>query len=236
MSSSISCCDKQTDLQRPFVVNAHLTPATITHLYDRIAPFYDLWAGLTETRARRRALQLADIHDGQHLLEVAVGTGLAFAELVRRNPNGVNLGIDLSPGMLARARRRLARQNRGNHTLRLGDARRLEVGDARFDSVLNSYMFDLIPFEKMGPILAEFKRVLKPGGKLVLVNMTTGERCGSGIFAWLYRISPKLMGGCRGVRMAALLDRHGFQVVTREYHQQLGFPSEVILARKTLRA
>jgi len=44
---------------------------------------YDIWGKLAETRARNRAIELADIEDGQHILEVAVGTGLGFYEIVR---------------------------------------------------------------------------------------------------------------------------------------------------------
>ena len=54
---------------------------------------------MTESRARNRAIELAEINDGQTILEVAVGTGLAFYEIVKRNPNGTNTGVDLSLGM-----------------------------------------------------------------------------------------------------------------------------------------
>jgi ubiquinone/menaquinone biosynthesis C-methylase UbiE len=85
----------------------------------------------------------------------------------------------------------------------------------------------------MGRILVEFRRVLKKGGKLILVNMTEGERWGSRIYDWLYDRSPRLMGGCRGVKLSAKLQEHGFVVEVREYYQQLLFPSEVIRAYKT---
>ena len=78
----------------------------------------------------------------------------------------------------------------------------------------------------------EFKRVLKKSGKLVLVNMTLGEKFGSGIYDRIYRVSPRLMGGCRGIRLSEKLKEHGFNVKQREYHQQCLFPSEVILAYK----
>ena len=75
------------------------------------------------------------------------------------------------------------------------------------------------------------KRVLKKGGKLILVNMTEGESFGSGIYRLIYRLAPKAFGGCRGVELSAKLAQRGFEVASREYYQQLGFPSEVILAR-----
>ena len=93
-------------------------------------------------------------------------------------------------------------------------------------------MFDLIPFEQMDAILKEYKRVLKKDGKLILVNMTVGEKWGSGIYDIIYQLSPKMMGGCRGIRLSQKLKAHGFQVKLREYHQQCLFPSEVILAQK----
>jgi len=100
------------------------------------------------------------------------------------------------------------------------------------DILFNNYMFDLIPFNQMGSIIDEFFRVLKPGGKLVLVNMTKAERFGAGLYERIYRIYPLVMGGCRGVKQNNLLTEYGFKVITRKYVQQMLFPSEVILATK----
>ena len=65
-----------------------------------------------------------------------------------------------------------------------------------------------------------------------MVNMTMGKRFGSNIYNYVYNISPKLMGGYRSVNLSGKLSEHGFKVETREYIQQLLFPSEVILAHK----
>jgi hypothetical protein len=62
--------------------------------------------------------------------------------------------------------------------------------------------------------------------------MTIGEKFGSGIYDFMYRLSPRLMGGCRGIRLSERLKEHDFQVKRREYHQQCLFPSEVIRAHK----
>ena len=226
-SQGIHCCsghDKKLDARVP--------QNEIAGIYDSISKIYDIWGKLTESRARSRALELAEIKNGQKILEVAVGTGLAFYEIVKRNPDGTNIGIDLSPGMLKKAEKRLRRLSGANFELRKASAFSLEVGNAQFDVLVNNYMFDLIPFDQMDAVLSEFKRVLKKGGKLILVNMTSGEKFGSGIYDFIYRISPRLMGGCRGIRLSEKLKEHGFNVKLREYHQQCLFPSEVILARK----
>lgn len=216
--------------QKTSDLDARISQDRIGSVYDRIAPVYDIWGILTETRARNRAVELAQIEDGQDILEVAVGTGLAFYEIVQRNPNGVNTGIDLSPGMLGKAKKRLGRLSEGNYSLDLGTAFDLPAKDASVDVLVNNYMFDLIAFEEMDRILLEFKRVLKKDGKLILVNMTVGEGFGSGVYDFLYRISPRIIGGCRGVQLSERLEQHGFKVEVREYYQQMLFPSEVILA------
>jgi ubiquinone/menaquinone biosynthesis C-methylase UbiE len=213
-------------------MEARVSQSEIPAVYDKLSKTYDIWGKLAETRARDRAIELADIRDGQTILEVAVGTGLGFYEIVQRNPNGTNIGVDISRGMLQKAEKRLGKLAAVNYELKIGDAFSLDQETESVDLLVNNYMFDLIAFEEMDAILEEFKRVLKTGGKLILVNMTEGESFGSGIYSLIYRLSPRSFGGCRGVKLADNLQAHGFEVKTREYFQQWWFPSEVILACK----
>ena len=182
-------------------------------------------------RARNRGIQLALIRDGETVLEVAVGTGLILADVVRQNPGGFSAGIDISEGMLQKAREKLGRTP-ARVELKYGSALQIPYPADTFDLLINGYMFDLMPFAAMPCILSEFRRVLKPAGRVVLIDMTLGERPGSQLFEWLANRFPALMGGCRGVRLAGPLEQAGFRVLVREYHQQLLFPSEVILAEK----
>jgi ubiquinone/menaquinone biosynthesis C-methylase UbiE len=226
-SQRIGCCTGHRKK-----LDARVPQNEIAGIYDSLSKIYDFWGNLTESHARSRALELAEIQNGQKILEVAVGTGLAFYEIVKRNPEGTNIGIDISAGMLKKARKRLAPLTGNSYELKKASAFHLEEEDEQIDVLINNYMFDLIPFDQMDAVLAEFKRVLKKEGKLVLVNMTIGERFGSGIYDFLYRLSPRLMGGCRGIRLSEKLKEHGFNVKLREYHQQCLLPSEVILAQK----
>ena len=84
----------------------------------------------------------------------------------------------------------------------------------------------------MDKILLEFRCALKKDGKPILVNKTERERLGSKIYDFIYNISPKAMGGCRGVKLTERLQQHGFKVEVREYFQQMLFTSKVILAYK----
>ena len=161
-----------------------------------------------------------------------MGTGRLFRKIVKQNPDGTNYGIDISQGMLAKAKMKLSKQENKSYSLEIGSAFDIRMDDGSVDILFNNYMFDLITFDQMDDIIDEFARVLKLGGKLVLVNMTKKEQFGAGLYERIYRISPTLMGGCRGVKLSNLLTEHGFKVEIREYIQQMLFPSEAILATK----
>jgi ubiquinone/menaquinone biosynthesis C-methylase UbiE len=214
------------------ILDAKVPQEKIAQLYDGTAWFYDIWATLTETKAQDKAIQLANIQDKAVILDVAVGTGKLFNRIVKRNPNGRNVGIDISNGMLEKAKLRLSKQSNSNYSLDIGSAFNITVDNQSVDILFNNYMFDLIPFNQMDAIINEFSRVLKSNGKLVLVNMTKAEYFGAGLYEKIYRISPTLLGGCRGVQLSDLLADHGFIIEKREYIQQMLFPSEVILATK----
>ena len=227
MTASPACCTPTccAEVSLP----AGVAQADVPSVYARVAPIYDLWAALTESRARRRAIELARIQDGERILEIAVGTGGTFVEVLRKNPHGENVGVDLTPEMLARARDKAARTG-VPHTLSLGDARALAQPDHHFDLVLNAYMFDLLPEEAFAGVLSEMRRVLRPGGRLLLTNMARGARWHERIYEAIYKLRPSLLGGCRGVGLRPHLEAAGFRVIHEERLSQLGFPTELLLS------
>lgn len=209
---------------------ARLPKSAVPRTYRWIAPTHDWLAVIVEARARRLGLSWADVQSGETVLEVAVGTGLSFRELLRRNPDGHTEGVDLTPAMLRRAERRAARSATATYRLRLGDAYTLDFPDATFDLVMNSYMFDLLPEADFVPVLQEYRRVLKPGGRLIMMNMTPPERWYQHLWEGLYRLHPALLGGCRGVTVAPALAEAGFTEIQRTFVSQWTFPSEVVRA------
>jgi ubiquinone/menaquinone biosynthesis C-methylase UbiE len=212
------------------IVNARLNKADVVSVYSQIAPVYDLWGILTETRARKRALALANIRNGETILEVAVGTGLNFRELLKANSQGQTVGIDLTPAMLEKAKRKARKVGHDRYQLVVGDAYNLQFPDHHFDLLMNSYMFDLLPEADFSVVLSEFRRVLKPGGRIVLINMTKGTRFYERFWEMLYHLNPRWLGGCRGVQLTDTLRAVGFSNLHRETLSQLGFPSEIIAA------
>jgi len=200
----------------------------LTGLYARVAPVYDAWTWFTESKSLRVALELAAIRDGERVLEVAVGTGYVFREILRRNPSGRNVGVDMTESMLRRARTKADRSGI-SFELTIGDARALSFEDASFDVVVNNNMLGLLSESDIASSLHEMERVLRPGGRLVIVMM---KRPARGIGEWIYRIGAGRLGGWRDVTIDPLIDSSGLERVSRQRVTQLGIPSEVLVARK----
>ncbi len=198
--------------------------------YARVAWLYDAWGALTETKALKRVRQLAAVKDGEAVLEVAVGTGRNFARIVAANPHGRNEGIDLSPAMLARAKRRLRGVRSAD--LLIGDAYRPPYASASFDVVINTYMLDLLPEGDLVEVLRGFRRVLRPGGRLVLATMAPGKRWYSRFWNLLARHAPALLTGCSPTDPVPALEAAGFRDIRKEYLTQCTFPSFVLSAKR----
>ena len=81
-------------------------------------------------------------------------------------------------------------------------------------------------------MLDEFKRVLKPDGRIVLVNMTKADHFYQKIYESIYNLNPRWLGGCRGVVLADYVEKAGFVDVKRETLSQMGFPAEIVTAVK----
>ena len=220
---------------REEILEVKRPPEDVPRTYTRLAPVYEVWARLAESKARRRVLELADPGPAEDILEVASGTGAQLVELARRNRDGHTVGAELSKGMLARTRRRLRSEALAGVEIFEADARELPFEDESFDLLVNSYMLDLLPREEIPRALAEFRRLLRPPGRLVMSNMTIGERPAHRTWDALYARGVVLTANCRGVLAAPVLAELGFTEIHREYLAQLGFPTEIVTATKETR-
>ncbi len=207
-----------------------LTPEQVRRLYDRLSPLYGLVEAL-EAGSRRRALAALAPGPGERVLAVGAGTGRELVPLVRAvGPTGRVVDLDLSRAMLLRARRRS-----GAPAVQ-GSAAALPFPDGAFDALLCAYVLDLIPGEALPRVLAEFRRVLAPGGRAVLMTMGEGttplSRAFLAAWDWVYARAPQLCGGCRPLDPAPLAEGAGLRVERREALATGGFPSLLVVARR----
>ena len=156
---------------------------TIAKAYARWAPVYDLVFGAVFERGRMAAIAAAEAIGGR-ILEVGVGTGLSFDDY---DASTEIVGIDLSAPMVAKARARLTSGKYPQvKNLLVMDAHAIGFADQTFDCVVAQFVITLVAHPEQ--VLSECARVVKPGGKIILVNHLYSER---GPAAALVTITPR---------------------------------------------
>jgi len=151
---------------------APLDADAVRDAYRRWAGFYDFGFGLISGGARRAAVAAVNAAPGGQVLEVGVGTGLA---LPLYNAEKRVTGIDLSSDMLAQARLRVAELGLRNiEALAEMDAQATDFADGQFDVSVAMFVASVVPNPRA--LVAELKRVTRPGGTILFVNHFAAER------------------------------------------------------------
>jgi demethylmenaquinone methyltransferase/2-methoxy-6-polyprenyl-1,4-benzoquinol methylase len=169
-----------------------LEEVQVRAMFDRIARVYDLMNSLMTAglhhRWRERAADLAALGPGGRALDVASGTGDLAIELARRvGPTGTVIGSDFSEAMLDRARTKSSAV-----TWEWANALELPYPDGGFDAA--TVGFGARNFSDLDGGLAEMARVVRPGGRVVILEITTPQRPPLSTFfsVWFDRIVPAL--------------------------------------------
>jgi phosphatidylethanolamine/phosphatidyl-N-methylethanolamine N-methyltransferase len=151
-------------------------PEQVRAAYARLAAIYDYLFGPMLNQARLAAVRAVNALPGADVLEVGVGTGLA---LPHYRPDKRITGIDLSSEMLSKARTRAARLANVESLLKM-DAQVTSFADNQFDIAAVMFVASVVPDPLA--LMAELRRVVKPGGHIVILNHFATDH---GILGWL---------------------------------------------------
>ena len=143
----------------------------VKRAYKFYAPAYDFVFDWIFHPGREQAMRLLDVKRNDHVLEVGIGTGLNLPLY----PTHCHItGIDLSEEMLEKAQDKIIELGLNSVTLKVMDATVMDFGDSEFDSAVATYTISAVP-DPVG-VLREMRRVVKPGGSIVLLNHFRSDR------------------------------------------------------------
>jgi ubiquinone/menaquinone biosynthesis C-methylase UbiE len=176
---------------------------------DAFLPGYDLLSLLGGfNRVHERLIDQADLAEGDAILEIGCGTGNLAIRAKKSHPAVSVTGSDPDPLALKRAQRKGARLS--GIRFERGYAQRLPYADGEFDRVLSSMMLHHLDGDAKTAAAAEVFRVLRPGGRLHLVDMGGDMTARDGLSARLVRHSPHAAGNL-GDAIPRLLGAAGFE-------------------------
>lgn len=198
--------------------------------YARWAPIYDKTFGIITSRGRRLAVDYINERGGD-VLELGVGTGLSLLDYTK---NVSVIGIDYSPEMLAKARKKIKDKGAGsvNDLLEM-DARFLTFADASFDTVAAMHILSVVPEPER--VMREIARVLKPGGQVIITNYFMQTK---GILAWIGRLAARfdsLLGWHSDFEIERILGEDNLEIKLQKKIPPLGMMTFLVLKKMEVR-
>lgn len=163
------------DVVKPYETEEDGKKKQVSRMFDSIAPYYDflnhfLSLGI-DVRWRKKAIKELEALAPQRILDVATGTGDVAIEMARQLRPKEIIGLDISKEMLAVGRKKITKKSLDTVIEMVhGDSENLPYADNSFDAI--SVAFGVRNFENLNAGLSEMFRVLKPGGKLVVLEFS----------------------------------------------------------------
>jgi demethylmenaquinone methyltransferase/2-methoxy-6-polyprenyl-1,4-benzoquinol methylase len=213
------------------------SPQQVKQAYGTLSHIYAVVEGIFEKGIRRKGLELLSVGNGGTVLEIGFGTGYALTEIAAAvGDNGHAYGLDVTPQMIKIADKRLNEAGlKGRAILTEGDARKMPYPNGQFDAVFIADTLELFDTPDIPRVLAEIYRVIKKGGRLVVVSLSRQGREDTlfiRFYEWLHRLWPKYIN-CRTIYAAESVKDAGFKIVKIEPFKVVAIaPYEIVLATR----
>jgi len=205
-------------------------------LYDNISKYYDIF-GFIENKPKTKALEMAQIKEGEKVLEIGFGTGWGLLSIAKSvGEKGKVCGIDISKGMLRITQTRLKKAGLLPRVeLVLGDARNMPYDNNFFDVVFITFTLELFDTPDIPKVLSEIKRVLKPGGRAAVTSMSK-KASGLGryfirLYEWAHKKFPYSMD-CRPIYAEESIKEADFKNIKTKTMKLFGLPVEIVCGVK----
>ena len=204
--------------------------------YDRIGAWQD--TQIYERSALEHLMAHSDFGHASSVFELGCGTGRLAECLFKKHlaDDATYVGIDISTTMIGIASRRLALWSARAAVRQADGTTKLPYPDCSFDRFVTTYVLDLLPEPAIDHVLNEARRLLRPNGKLCVVTSTEGvtavSRVVTAIWKSIYALNPRLVGGCRPLRISTFLDRAAWKMEHVYVVCSWGICSELMIASR----
>jgi SAM-dependent methyltransferase len=205
--------------------------------YDRFGSKQD-WQGFYEDRALTEMIAWSAFDRARHVFELGCGTGRLAERLLTDHlpPDSAYSAIDISTTMIELARHRLVRFGARVQVVEAPPGDPFGLLRSPVDRVVSTYVLDLLPDREITDIIKGSARILEDHGRICLVSLTPGvgpfSRLLSSGWQTIFRLNPRLLGGCRPVRLLERFSPEEWSIVHRRIVSAFGLCSEVVIAEK----
>jgi ubiquinone/menaquinone biosynthesis C-methylase UbiE len=203
--------------------------------YDRASRWYRFVEEPFERPARAVGLDLLRVQPGERVLELGCGTGGALVALARAvGQTGHLVGLDLSPGMVRQAAARLRRARLSERAeLLVADGCSIPCADASFDALFTAFTLELFDTPEIPLVLAECRRVIRPGGRIAVVSLSRSAPIGwpTRLYERLHDRFPDALD-CRPIHPRLALAATGFERARSRTIPLWGLRAEAVVAAR----
>jgi demethylmenaquinone methyltransferase/2-methoxy-6-polyprenyl-1,4-benzoquinol methylase len=203
----------------------------VGNYYSRLSSVYDFLAA-SEKKYINQGLALLDPSAGESVLEIGFGTGHAQLIIGRSVQGGLSAGLDLSEGMSRIAQNKIGKAGFTDRiSLIRSNSLPIPFRGEIFDGIFSSFTLELFDSPLIPLVLKECCRVLKPGGRLVIVSLSKDQP-----LAWMGRLYESLHArypwllDCRPIPVHTLISDAGYDIKQVQESSMWGLPVSILLA------